>query len=367
MDGSLTSFIDEVCGDSRLRVEDDLGGGFVRLKSSEAQLRQAKQDIRCTEDIAVELLRNAFDAEARNIFVALAREGSRRSICVIDDGKGIPKDMQSMVFEPRVTSKLDSMYTDRWGVHGRGMALYSISVNATKAQVCASDTGQGTSIAIESDVDGLPEKTDQSSLPLVAYGSEGAPRLTGPHNINRAIAEFALEYEGRCNVYLGSPAEIVATLYEFGNATLSKAMRAFSADPEGFAVAKRLCLAGDPASLAHMASDIGLNISERTARRAMDGEIPALDPFIESLKREKEGLGAPRGGRKKKGKARQAALGKDARGLRIQADDLKEFSEQVRAAYMGLAQRYYLEEAVVPDINVSKDGIHIRIPISKLY
>ena len=104
MSGPLTSFIDEVCGDGRLRVEDDLGRGFVRLRSTEAARRQAKQDIRCNEDIVTELLRNAFDAKARNIFVATSREGQARRFSVIDDGCGIPEEMHTLVFEPRVTS-----------------------------------------------------------------------------------------------------------------------------------------------------------------------------------------------------------------------------------------------------------------------
>ena len=129
-DGNLASFIEDVCGEGHLRVETDLGGGFVRLRSSEAERRQAAQDIRSSEDIIIEMLRNARDAHASNIFVACTREGSTRRIVMIDDGDGVPKHLQQTVFEPRVTSKLDSMHMDKWGVHGRGMALYSIAVNA---------------------------------------------------------------------------------------------------------------------------------------------------------------------------------------------------------------------------------------------
>ena len=42
-DQSLTEFIDSVCGESHLRVEADLGDGFVRLRSSEAERRQAAE------------------------------------------------------------------------------------------------------------------------------------------------------------------------------------------------------------------------------------------------------------------------------------------------------------------------------------
>lgn len=58
----LTDFIEDVTGDSHLRVEDDLGDGFVRLRVSEAERRQARHDIRSSEDIVIEMLRNARDA-----------------------------------------------------------------------------------------------------------------------------------------------------------------------------------------------------------------------------------------------------------------------------------------------------------------
>lgn len=58
-DEALEAFIENVCGDSHLRVEADLGDGFVRLRSAEAERRQAAHDIRSTEDIVIEMLRNA--------------------------------------------------------------------------------------------------------------------------------------------------------------------------------------------------------------------------------------------------------------------------------------------------------------------
>ena len=39
-DEALEAFIENVCGDSHLRVEADLGDGFVRLRSAEAERRQ---------------------------------------------------------------------------------------------------------------------------------------------------------------------------------------------------------------------------------------------------------------------------------------------------------------------------------------
>lgn len=109
---NLKDFLDNVCETSHLRVESDLGDGYVRLRASEAQRRQAKQDIRCNEDIVIEMLRNSRDAGAKNIFVAANKEDGNRHILIIDDGQGIPKTHHELIFEPYVTSKLDSMTTD---------------------------------------------------------------------------------------------------------------------------------------------------------------------------------------------------------------------------------------------------------------
>ena len=161
-DSSLESFIKEITGDSHLRVQDDLGDGYVRLKAAEAQRRQAKQDIRSFEDIVIEMLRNSRDAQASVIFIATWKEQSIRHMTIIDDGDGIPPSLHETVFEPFVTSKLDSFHSDRWGVHGRGMALYSIRENTNEAQIVCSNKGQGSVFHVSAASETLGEKRDQS-------------------------------------------------------------------------------------------------------------------------------------------------------------------------------------------------------------
>ena len=150
-DDALRDFITQVSGDRYLRVEEDLGSGFVRLNSAEAERRQAKHDIRCVEDIVIEMLRNARDAGANAIFVATSREGDVRQLTVLDNGSGVPDHMRERIFEPRVTSKLETMVMDTWGVHGRGMALYSVRENVEDARVLSSAPGKGTAIKIVAD------------------------------------------------------------------------------------------------------------------------------------------------------------------------------------------------------------------------
>ena len=239
-DGNLASFIEDVCGEGHLRVETDLGGGFVRLRSSEAERRQAAQDIRSSEDIIIEMLRNARDAHASNIFVACTREGSTRRIVMIDDGDGVPKHLQQTVFEPRVTSKLDSMHMDKWGVHGRGMALYSIAVNAESATISASDSGVGSAFVIQTDLTKLPEKTDQSSFPTFELNEAGTVAVRGPKNILRTTCEFAIESRAAVNVFIGSSTDIAATLYAFGLGKLSAEERLSGENDPRLPVCKRL-------------------------------------------------------------------------------------------------------------------------------
>ena len=61
MSDPLDKFVYDVTGQSHLRVEQDLGDGFVRLRISEAERRQAIQDIRSSEDIVLKLARRSFE------------------------------------------------------------------------------------------------------------------------------------------------------------------------------------------------------------------------------------------------------------------------------------------------------------------
>ncbi len=157
----LISFIASMTGEGNLRVEENLGEGYVRLRVSEAERRQAKHDIQHVEDIVIEMLRNARDAGAKRLYLATSRSDSERTLLFFDDGCGVPVDMHDAIFEARVTSKLESMKMDRWGVHGRGMALFSIRQNVREARVVSSDTGLGSAFVVRADVSVLPERAER--------------------------------------------------------------------------------------------------------------------------------------------------------------------------------------------------------------
>lgn len=361
-DGNLASFIEDVCGEGHLRVETDLGGGFVRLRSSEAERRQAAQDIRSSEDIIIEMLRNARDAHASNIFVACTREGNTRRIVMIDDGDGVPQHLQRTVFEPRVTSKLDSMHMDKWGVHGRGMALYSIAVNAESASIAASDSGLGSAFVIETNLDKLPEKTDQSSFPTFELNEAGAVSVRGPKNILRTVAEFAIESRALTNVFIGSSTDIAATLYAFGLSKLTAADKLAGENDPNMPICKRLAACSSLPSFHRVVESLGLIMSERSARRILDGQIAPLSPLLAKIKI--EGLSSPDALDDDKHEAIAKTLApKQVKGLKIADEDLARFASQIAQAYVELADAYYLDSNIDPHIKVSKDAIRITIPV----
>ena len=87
----LISFIASMSGEGNLRVE----------------RRQAKHDIQHVEDIVIEMLRNARDAGADKVYLATTKEDGVRTLVFLDNGSGVPQDMQERIFDARVTSKLE--------------------------------------------------------------------------------------------------------------------------------------------------------------------------------------------------------------------------------------------------------------------
>ncbi len=352
---SLVDFVKTFSSGSNLAVEDDLGRGFVRLQTAEAERRQAKHDIRSVEDIVIELLRNSRDAQASSIYLATGKSKNQRTLTVIDNGVGIHPSMHERIFEPRVTSKLDSMVMDTWGVHGRGMALYSISCNSQNAAVMASEEGLGTSIRIGVNLTELPEIADQSSFPKLKRGIDGRMRVnSGPHNVLRTVVEFALVYQDTLRVYVGSPAEIAARLVAEGRSSIQQTGSSPWEDPATAPIWLRPSLAHNARDLLSICADLGLTISERTAHRVMAGEIkPAVQPLERALNSFSEAI------------APQIDIYQDARGLKLTKDDEASFSHSLAKAFNTIGEKYYLQLADNPRIRVTKEGIVVTFPVEK--
>lgn len=354
----LSSFIEDITGESYLRVQENLGDGFVRLRAKEAQRRQAKQDITCFEDIVLELLRNSRDAGADAIFVASWKEQGRRFLTVLDDGDGIPEHLHATIFEPFVTSKLDTFHEDRWGVHGRGMALYSIKENVDEAKVRYSHKGAGTALAVHALTANLSERIDQSTLPYIHTNDSGEQIMRGPRNIARIAMEFALDSNEQVDIFLGSPVEIAATLLHYRQ---EDANILSSYEQEN--VLNYLNYIYDPETFSERAEEIGLPLSSRSARRILDDQIEPLDPFIERLVFEgEEKRTSARASQQDTQEQNKEDLYQEQRKLKLSDEDYATFKEAVKRAFSEVAERYYLEPSDDLKIRVSSDKLTITIP-----
>lgn len=353
----LISFIASMSGEGNLRVEENLGEGYVRLRVSEAERRQAKHDIQHVEDIVIEMLRNARDAGANKIYLATAKEEGVRTLLFLDNGSGVPEDMQERIFDARVTSKLESMKMDRWGVHGRGMALFSIKQNTDEAFVVTSGLDLGSAFKVTVASDRLSERADQSSWPQAVKDEDGHYVCArGPHNIIRAACEFALEELRGCDVYLGSPSEIAATLHAHAVSALDTTQLLFVDDEHELPVVDRLGLASDAEDFMRLCKGIGIELSERTAHRVLSGQIRPVRSVSARLLRERDSSPA---------KPQQIDLTRDRRGLKIAKDDLASFSRAVERDFTDLASRYYLNLNGDPKIRVTRDRITVTFDLGK--
>lgn len=366
----LRDFVDKVSEKSHLRVESDLGDGYFRLRASEAQRRQAQQDIRCCEDAVIEMLRNSRDAGAKNIFLATNSEENFRHILIIDDGKGVPTSHHKTIFEPYVTSKLDTMTHDSWGVHGRGMALYSIAENADDAYVIKSDNKIGASIYAKCNTKTLGEKRDQSSFPDFYINEQSELVIRGPKNILRTACEFAVENRGRVNVFIGSPVEIAATLYNIG-LSKSDVKQIFKEPDEKTRLVDLIAYSSDVHDFKSYAKELGIYLSKRTARRIMDGDIKPQASILERISN--KGIQSKADGIDEKSPAldifdikRIHKAAPKRKTIKIDAEDKEQLKKAVTSCYNEFAGKYYLNKDIEPEVKSKNNKITISFELSEI-
>lgn len=342
----LTGFVSSLGGGDGLRVEERLGNGYVRLRISEAERRQALHDIRSVEDAVIELLRNSRDAGARRIFVASSRDESRRTITIVDDGTGIPENMHKRVFDARVTTKLDTVHMDRWGVHGRGMALYSIKHNAESARVVASELGLGSSIEVVFDVDKVSERADQSTWPKVSRDGDSY-EVRGPKNVARACVEFALESKDSCRVYFGSPSEIIATMRKRVETPMELLGRDTATEAKDLPLVVRPSCAKDARQLQWAAATLGIDMSERTGHRIVRHQIAPVKNVLAKV------LGSSMPAK------RDVSTSNQTRRLILSDSDKRELGDSLVKAIEHITNRYYVKLDEKPRIRIDSDAIHV--------
>ncbi len=353
-DKDLKKFVDKVAETSHLRVAKDLGDGYVRLRASEAQRRQAQQDIRCVEDATIELLRNSRDAGAKNIYLATNTEENFRHLLIIDDGCGVPQTHHKTIFEPYVTSKLDSMSMDSWGVHGRGMALYSIKENTEDAHVVNSNNKLGCAIAVKCDTKKIGEKRDQSSFPEFYVNENSELVVRGPKNILRTACEFAVESRDSVNVYIGSPVEIAATLYNQKSENLN--VKAVFNEPDNKTkLVNLLSYSSDVHDFKKYAAEIGISLSKRTARRIMDGDISPQSSLLERIARK-----GVNGNALNISNVTSVYRSKPkTKSLKLDASDKEALASAVCEAFANISDKYYLDKNIDPKVFIKGSKISV--------
>ncbi len=156
------------------------------------------------------------------------------------------------------------------------MALFSIKQNTDEARVVTSGVDLGSAFKVCVATDRLGERADQSSWPQAVKDEDGRYVCArGLYNIIRAACEFALEELRCCDVYLGSPSEIAATLYAQASSRLDTSRLLFIDDECELPVIDRLGLASDAEDFIRICSGLGFEMSERTAHRILSGEDSA--------------------------------------------------------------------------------------------
>lgn len=220
----------------------DLGVGFARLTGPEG-LRRGPARIQTVEDALLELLRNARDAGARNIYVASSLNARRfRTLLVIDDGRGIPETHKYLIFEPGVTTRhLDPVRKDDF-LHGAGLSLFHIKTAALSADILSASSP--TAIKTTFDTHALPEKSLQSAT---------RPSKT---NFLATLANFAQQTQKAPRLYHASPARILARLLENHIIQTNEV---------------------DGGRVRALARGLGLEVSLRTVQRVLAGEVRAAE------------------------------------------------------------------------------------------
>ena len=137
---------------------------------------------------------------------------------------------------------------------------------------------------------------------------------------------------------------------------LSRVERAFVADWREYALCLWPAFASSPEELAEIAARLGIELSARSARRILDGEIAPLEPFLDGLSPQLPSASRNPGALRKRAARRKPGFADD---------DLRDFSDGVAKAYHALAASYYLSDKVEPQLRVGRDGLRLFIPFAE--
>jgi hypothetical protein len=159
------------------------------------------------------------------------------------------------------------------------------------------------------------------------------------------------------SVRLGSPAETARAMLDFGQKRISDKELFFVDGLSAVALPNRFAAASGAEELAGAAVALGLDISERTAHRILQGSIaPAPDVLreLEARRLAQGGAAAAAGG-----------AGVPQKGLKISKGDMDLFARKLEEAFEVISERYYVSLLESPKISVSKSGIKASFEIDR--
>jgi hypothetical protein len=218
------------------------------------------------------------------------------------------------------------------------MALYSIRQVAEDIHLVDSEEQRGTIVNARIDTRIIPEKKDQSTFPRLEKDEDGNMAISGgPHNVPRVLMEFTLQ-SMNTHIYLGSNAEILATLYSH-SADLRKSWASGNDDfrkPLWFDLGKI-----KEGRLLHQFAleNLGLAVSERNAFRILEDEIQPLISINELFKVGDMHLPARRADLHHQPKQSWG----DNLARRISQDDLAFLGGKLGKIFSDVGDKYYLE------------------------
>lgn len=332
-------------------IEEDLGSGFVRLHISEAERRQARQDIQSVEQAVLEMLRNARDAGAGTVIVAMGKLAPNlRKITMIDDGAGIPEQFRQAVFKSRITSRLRTIKEDDYGIHGRGMALFSIKQRAEECSVVSGNPGSGTVFEVVFDLSRVAEKTDQSTEPAILRVRGRRKLGRGPHNVKRTVMQFALE-NPELRFYVGSASESMATVCAISERNAAQPPLFGDSGREETIWRSGSHLMTPKELIDFSAQSAGLELSLRNCQRITSRELGSLEAVVSEES----------DGRKEKVRKLAKLFETEKLAARISDADIKRIKEAVSAAASEVCDSYYLK--VLDEASVRRSGSSLQVTI----
>lgn len=243
------------------------------------------------------------------------------------------------------------------------MALYSISVNAESAGVVKSDKGLGCAIAVKCYTKKLGEKRDQSSFPEFYVNDNQELVVRGPKNILRTACEFAVESRKTCNVFIGSPVEIAATLYGTSRNEASIAS-VFNEPGDNTKIVDLLGYSSDVHDFKKYAAEIGISLSKRTARRIMDGDIKPQTSLLERIAKTGVGGGSTSSFDISNVTKVHHAKPKTST-VKIDEEDKDALSDALKNKFPEIAKKYYLNGEIDPKVTIKRNKISISFEVEE--